>query len=411
MHIAFVVQPAYEHVLPTLPLVHELVSRGNRVSFATGPQPSILAQRAGARAIVLPTELPQEPPKRATFLSEGWKLLARHHLNDARRYFPFLYRHFEADIPNVVCYDSMTYTGRMLASCLDKPDVALFPSFASNERFPLSDELLGRNHGADDREMQDLLIERRLFGAEYGVTEELDAFAGRAVASLNLVFQPREFQFDADAFDNRFRFIGPLPQVGHRERCPPTHTDPLLYISFDNFFSPDFDFYRKCIRAFSDSAWRIVMSIGRSPAPLRDLGQVPDNFHVDDRISQWSMPQHTSVHISQAGMASVMESIRAAVPIVAVPYLPDQEATARRARELRVAYQLDPSSLTSDDLRSAVDQIVHDRRIRVGIQAMRRVVEACGGAAAGADAIESLAERQSQFGRSRGRIKQSVQTH
>lgn len=37
-HFAFVAPPAFGHVNPTLPLVEELVSRGHRVSYATGPR-------------------------------------------------------------------------------------------------------------------------------------------------------------------------------------------------------------------------------------------------------------------------------------------------------------------------------------------------------------------------------------
>ncbi|MFF4599220.1 hypothetical protein [Amycolatopsis sp. NPDC001319] len=53
-HLFFVAAPAAGHVNPVLPLVAELVGRGHRVTFASGPAYVGAIEGAGAEAVRLP---------------------------------------------------------------------------------------------------------------------------------------------------------------------------------------------------------------------------------------------------------------------------------------------------------------------------------------------------------------------
>ncbi|MFI5732968.1 hypothetical protein ACIA49_22815 [Kribbella sp. NPDC051587] len=52
-HIAFLTIPAAGHLNPTLPLVAELVRRGHRVTYATGPSYRSAVKAAGATFVEL----------------------------------------------------------------------------------------------------------------------------------------------------------------------------------------------------------------------------------------------------------------------------------------------------------------------------------------------------------------------
>ena len=52
-HIAFVLEHAYGHLMPTLGIAMELIRRGHRVSYATTADFAPIVTRIGARAFIL----------------------------------------------------------------------------------------------------------------------------------------------------------------------------------------------------------------------------------------------------------------------------------------------------------------------------------------------------------------------
>lgn len=119
------------------------------------------------------------------------------------------------------------------------------------------------------------------------------------------------------------------------------------------------------------------------------LGRIPGNFEVRPFFPQPAVLRHADVFLSHTGMNSTMEALYFAVPIVAVPQQPEQEATARRVEELGLGRRLNSTDLSPAILRSAVAEVGADRQIRRNLAAMSIVVRTTGGAFAAADAIEA----------------------
>jgi UDP:flavonoid glycosyltransferase YjiC (YdhE family) len=84
-----------------------------------------------------------------------------------------------------------------------------------------------------------------------------------------------------------------------------------------------------------------------------------------------------------------MESLHAGVPLVAVPQMTEQAANAARAEELGLGRRLNADTLTPAGLRAAVEEIADDQQVRANLERMRQIVGSCGGAGAGADALEA----------------------
>ncbi|TDD55214.1 macrolide family glycosyltransferase [Saccharopolyspora elongata] len=385
-HFAFISVPAIGHVNPTLPLVTELLRRGHRVSYATGPKMVQAVESTGAEVVELPTEMP-EVQQQKQFGPEQVGEMVQFFRDDIRASFPILQQRFHADPPDAVCFDSMTVLGRMLAEKLGVPGIALVPNFAFNEKFSLRDVLA--SDGAEFPVEAFAEFGRRIqeIGAEFGVRAQLPF--GAPPAELNLVFLPREFQLAADTFDERFHFIGPL--LGDRHDQPWQPRDPgapLLFISLGTAFNNRPEFYRMCFEAFADSPWQIAMSTGHHVDPA-GLGDIPANFDVRASFPQPAVLRHATVFLSHTGMNSTMESLHAGVPLVAVPQMPEQTANATRAEELGLARHLDPDTLTATELRTTVDDIATDEQVRTNLQWMRQIIHDCGGATAAADALET----------------------
>ncbi|WP_327342773.1 macrolide family glycosyltransferase [Streptomyces europaeiscabiei] len=384
-HLAFVSQPAQGHINPTIPLVKELVRRGHRVSYATGEPMCSTVRAAGATAIQLPSRQLLNAP--VEFTPEALSAILDYYLADARITFPVLISHFEKDRPDAVCYDMVAFTGRMLAQKLSVPDIALIPSLAANERSSVRNEF----KPATFPKLIEFGQNMQALAAECGLI--LDAMpTWGMVASLNLVFIPREFQLDADTFDQRFHFLGPSPDAA-RERShdwrPPVDQVPMLFVSLGTTtFNQRRSFFRMCIRAFAESPWHVVMAIGERVC--RDsIGEVPRNFEISPYFPQLEVLSHARVFLSHAGMNSIMESLYCGVPLVMLPQMPEQEANARRVEDLRLGRRLVPAEVTVEVLRKTVAEVDRDPGLRTNLAQMKRLIRNCGGAVLGADVIEA----------------------
>lgn len=385
-HLAFVSAPAAGHVNPTLPLVEELVRRGHRVSYATGPATVDGVVRAGATPVVLPSELPPDLDARGEFTAEQLAVTLEHFLDDAEVSFPVLAAHFEADRPDAVCYDSVTFTGRMLANLLGVAEVALVPTFAENERFSATQVYLPPTFDHQHPALVAAIGRMARFASGFTFLDDPNLMFGH-VAPTTVVFVPRSFQLSAETFDDRFHFVGPsLGSWQDAEQWSPRTDSPVLLISLGTVFNSRPDFYRACVEAFGDGPWEVVMSIGDLD-PAR-LGPLPANVSAHARVPQVAVLRHASVFLSHAGMNSVMESLYHGVPLVTVPQIPEQRAIAARAAELGLGVTLEDR--TPEGLRAAVSAASANRP---AVEAMREVVRSGGGAAAAADALEKLLTR------------------
>ncbi|MBA8824713.1 MGT family glycosyltransferase [Saccharopolyspora lacisalsi] len=388
-HFAFVAPPAHGHVNPSLPLVEELVARGHRVTYATGEGLISKVEAAGAEGLGLSTQLPSQPPGPGVeFTPELLAGMMRYFVDDARESFPKLVSHFEQDRPDAVCYDMMTFTGRMLADKLDVPEVTLVPNFAANEQFSLHETFIPDSFDHEHPALLETGAELERFAAEYGVAKPQPMFQ-TVPAPLNLVFIPEQFQLEAETFDERFRFLGPsLGRRAHAESWQPADAEaPLLFISLGTVFHNRPDFYRVCLRAFADSPWQVAMAIG-DHIDVAELGETPPNFEVRARFPQPAVLEHATAFLSHTGMNSTMEALYYGVPLAAYPQMPEQEANAHRVVELGLGHRLD-DEVTAEELRKAVDDLAADQHVRTNVTAMSTTLHGSGGAAAGADALEA----------------------
>nr|BFD95741.1 glycosyltransferase [Kitasatospora sp. Xyl93] len=385
-HFAFVSAPASGHVNPTLPLVEELVRRGHRVSYATGPATIGGAVAAGASPVVLPSQLPPDMAARGGFTAEQLAVTMEYYLDDARASFPVLAGHFSADPPDAVCYDSVTFTGRMLANLLGVREVSLVPTFAENESFSAAQVYLPADFDHANPRLLAAVQDMGKFAQGHAFLDDPNLMFGH-VAPTSLVFVPREFQMSGDTFDERFHFVGPsLSGRQTAEEWSPRSPAPVLLISLGTVFNDRPEFYRTCVEAFGGGDWQVVMAVGG--LDRESLGPVPANVEVHAHVPQVAVLRHAEVFLSHAGMNSVMESLYHGVPFVAVPQIPEQRAIARRAEELGVG-----RTLAEPTVRALRDAVRDVRACRPRAAALGRVVRGAGGAAKGADVLEELLTR------------------
>lgn len=390
-HFVFLAPPAHGHVNPTLPLVEELVARGHRVSYVTAEP--LLETVANTGATVIPVEWKvgrDTPSDGPAFTVEGLAQLFQGLLAAGRGFLPELTERLRGEEVAAVCYDMFGVVGPALAHRLGVPSVALLPSFASNEHFNMGSVLPDSGEAEQFAAVfEGFRAQLAEFAAEEGADPAVFDMMGGAGSELKLVFIPRSFQVAGDTFDKRYRFIG--PSLGSRatssEWAPPEDASPLLFVSLGTVFNECPEFFQLCLQAFGDTDWRVAMSLG-GQRDLAELGPIPANFDVRPFFPQPVVLAHAQAFVSHTGMNSTMEALYHGVPIVSVPQMPEQALNGRRVQELGCGRQLDPETLTAEQLRQAVEELVGDPAVRANLDRVSREVRACGGAAEGADALE-----------------------
>jgi MGT family glycosyltransferase len=282
----------------------------------------------------------------------------------------------------------MTLAGKMAAMKLDLPDIALLPTYATNEHFSMRELMPSRAPAemlAAWKQARQLIED---FAREQGLAGF--NFMEGPPASLNICFIPREFQPAGDTFDDRFRFVGPsLGRRGSEEEWQPRVKDaPLLFISLGTTPLNDRpDFFRMCLEAFAHTEWQVAMAVG-DRLDAAELGEVPQNVEVRPFFPQLDVLPHADVFLSHTGMNSTMEALYLGVPLVAFPLQPEQEANARRVEDLGLGRRLPADGLTSKLIHDVVTDVGQDQQIRRNIAAMSQRVRSSGGATAAADAME-----------------------
>jgi dTDP-L-oleandrosyltransferase len=398
-HILVVNVQGHGHVYPSLGLVGELARRGHRVSYLTGPAfaPEITA--AGATPVLYKSEFDDFHVPDVVGEDDAETQL---HLVYVRENVAIVRAAEEAlrdDPPDLVAYDIMPFlAGRLLAKRWHCPAVRLNGGFAENEHYSMFEAMWashGHRHPADVEAVNTVLVDLL---AEYGISTPVKEF-WREVEELNIIFLPRSYQIAPDTFDNRFYFAGPnfTGRLQGETWQPPRPGVPVVLVSLGNTFNEHPEFFKACAEAFADSAWHVVMAIGRFLDP-ETLGPLPPNVETHAWIPFHAVLEHATVCLIQGTTGATMEAMDLGVPLVLMPHFATEAAPfAHRTVELGLGYDLPADRIDPAGIRAVVDRLAADTVVRQRVLRMQRDVRASGGAVGAADEVETYLRRPGRF--------------
>ena len=294
---------------------------------------------------------------------------------------PGVIERVRADQPDVIVYDSMCVWARQVIDELHIPAIATFASFASNEQVNMMTQM--RESMKDSSFARQMQAQMATMGPQVAnsMMGRMSSMFSRA-EQLNIVFIPKEFQPQAESFDNRYVFVG--PSIAPRHDAPNFPFEQLnselslLYISLGSVFNNQPEFYRQCFEAFEILPWQVVLSIGKH-TDSTTLGPVPANFLLSPYVPQLDILPHTRLFVTHAGANSVMESIYFGVPMVLIPQQPEQYMNAQRVVELGMGVLLEKENLTPQTLRDAVERVDSDATYHEHVQQMQQSLRSAGG--------------------------------
>ncbi len=381
----FVNIPAHSHVNPTLPVVQELVERGEEVIYyltepfrkgveATGATFRSYESRLdefaeSARKAGKPVGLPMYMPDESLFV------IAQ------------IIDSIQAEQPDCIVYDYMCLSGRLLAEILHIPAVRYYTIFAFNAH--LIQHFQGRA-GKDPEGIKAFQAAVEKLCARYQVKPFHIGSIFTHEEPLNIVTIPRAFQVESEAFGDQYCFVGPSLATRNEENTFPfeqLEELPTLYITQGTVYNDKIAFFNICFAALAGTPWKVIMSMGQT-LDQAQLSPIPTNFLVQAHVPQLEVLKHTNICVSHGGMATIMEALAEGVPLVVVSQgIADQGVNAARVAELGLGVVLDQASLTPEALRDAIRQISNDPTFYTRARQMQAEIHKAGGHTRAANAL------------------------
>lgn len=380
--IVFFSIPAYGHTNPTIEVVRELCNRGNEVWYYSFNEFKDKIEGAGAKFISCDDYLPELRNEDEKRVGKDFSFLMEMVADTTISLDEKVCSELKEFKPDCIVSDSICFWGKLYSMKLNIPYICSTTTFAFNKytakmmkrgfseiiymilgmrKINKKVELL-RNHGYDIKNFISI------------IQNDND--------TNTIVYTSKEFQPLAETFSDKYSFIG--PSVKSITVTPKDESSKQVYISLGTVNNKNIDFYRNCIKAFENSDIKIIMSVGKG-TNISELGNIPDNFEVQNMVDQIKTLQSTDVFITHCGMNSVNESLYYGVPMVLFPQQSEQGAVAKRVSDLGAGIILKNNN--KDLIKESALMIINnkdykDKAIEIG-ESFRKA----GGAKKGADVI------------------------
>lgn len=267
--------------------------------------------------------------------------------------------------PDYIIHDSLCTWGKHIASILKLPAVNLmhsFPIAESSSSFTADTASLLIKIGLYRIKYRFKKIDpQKILKKKYDVDLSLrDIFINKE--GLNIVYTSKYMEPNIYHSEKTYQFVG--PSLFFKKEQDDFPFDKLkgkkvVYISLGTLLSNNSNFYKKCINAFSNKEYYVVISTGFE-IDLTEFGDLPENFIIRQSVPQQKLLEHVDLFITHAGMNSVNEAIYHGVPMLLLPHQIEQKMIAKRVREMGIGIVMNINKLTPEKLYENAKCLISD---------------------------------------------------
>lgn len=382
--IVFFCIPAHGHTNPTLGVVRELISQGHEVWYYSYNIMREKIESTGAKFISCDEYDTEQKltPKDAAKVGKDLAFSTQILVDTTLALDDMVCRDMEKLKPDCIVADSMAVWGKAVAMKLGIPFVSSTTTFAFNQH---SAKIMKQS----PKEMFSMIFSmpkinkhiKRLQNKGYPVKSILDIIQNDN-ETHTIVYTSPEFQPCADTFSDKYAFVG--PSIRPVESRIKKIRDKLVYISMGTVNNEMLSLYKKCIEAFDNSDYQVILSVGNM-VNLEQFGTLPENISVFSHVDQIAVLEKADVFISHCGMNSVSESLYFGVPLIMIPQTSEQGGVAERVVQLDAGIKLE--KITSDTIREAVDLLIKEVSYRKNAEKISEGFKKCSGAKGAAEKI------------------------
>jgi MGT family glycosyltransferase len=170
---------------------------------------------------------------------------------------------------------------------------------------------------------------------------------------------------------------------------PPAGDDPLVLVGMSSTFMDHADVLQRAATALGDLPVRGLVTTG--PAVPAGSIDAPANVTVVERAPHSEVLRHASAVVTHAGHGTVIKSLAAGVPVVAVPLGRDQLDNAARVAHHGAGLRLKPRA-SSEAIATAVKRVLDEPSFRASAERLAAAIAAETAEDRAADEFEKLAE-------------------
>jgi MGT family glycosyltransferase len=170
---------------------------------------------------------------------------------------------------------------------------------------------------------------------------------------------------------------------------PPAGDDPLVLVGMSSTFMDHADVLQRAATALGDLPVRGLVTTG--PAVPAGSIDAPANVTVVERAPHSEVLRHASAVVTHAGHGTVIKSLAAGVPVVAVPLGRDQLDNAARVAHHGAGLRLKPKA-SSEAIATAVKRVLDESSFRANAERLAAAIAAETAEDRAADELEELAK-------------------
>ena len=203
--------------------------------------------------------------------------------------------------------------------------------------------------------------------------------------------QPIEFEFPRTNLPTCFHFTGPYHSYEGREAVPfPWHKltgQRLIYASLGTSQNRLAWIFQKIVEACEGIEAQLIISLGGS-RELESSLKVSGNTIITQFAPQLELLKKATLTITHAGLNTVLESLSAGVPMIAIPIANDQPGVAARIAWTKTGQVIPLSLLNVTQLRAAIKHVLNEDSYKQNVLRLQAAIQRAGGVSYAADVVE-----------------------
>lgn len=388
--IVFFCIPAHGHTNPTLEVVRELVSLGHEVLYYSYNMLKEKIENTGAKFVScddydMEQKLsPEDGARLGKDLAFSTKIL----VDTTLALDDMVCSQIKELQPDCIVADSMAIWGKCVALKFGIPFISSTTTFAFNQHSAkIMKQSIGQIFGmifSMGKIQKDII---RLQNKGYPINNVLDIIKNDDNTDT-IVYTSPEFQPCSETFSDKYTFIGPSIRP-ITDEIVKTHKK-LIYISMGTVINNNASFYHNCIKAFADTDFQVIMSVGNL-TDMTKFKNLPENIFVYQNVDQIAVLSKADVFISHCGMNSVNESLYYGVPLVMFPQTPEQGGVANRVSQLKAGIMLKKN--TVKNIQNAVKSLINDGEYRKNAISISDGFKKCSGVKGAVEKILNICKK------------------
>lgn len=388
--IVFFCIPAHGHTNPTLEVVRELVSLGHEVLYYSYNMLKEKIENTGAKFVScddydMEQKLsPEDGARLGKDLAFSTKIL----VDTTLALDDMVCSQIKELQPDCIVADSMAIWGKCVALKFGIPFISSTTTFAFNQHSAkIMKQSIGQIFGmifSMGKIQKDII---RLQNKGYPINNVLDIIKNDDNTDT-IVYTSPEFQPCSETFSDKYTFIGPSIRP-ITDEIVKTHKK-LIYISMGTVINNNASFYHNCIKAFADTDFQVIMSVGNL-TDMTKFKNLPENIFVYQNVDQIAVLSKADVFISHCGMNSVNESLYYGVPLVMFPQTPEQGGVANRVSQLKAGIMLKKN--TVKNIQNAVKNLIDDGEYRKNAISISDGFKKCSGVKGAVEKILNICKK------------------